>query len=87
MQGSGEGQLLPESSSPNANDELTGPEEPDEMVEEHPLQAMVPNQFIGAVGVLSACQRTALHCKTQAQAQHQTQIAWASTQDSVTSLH
>lgn len=33
-------------SSPNANDELACPEEPNEMVQEHPLQAMVPDELI-----------------------------------------
>ena len=39
---------------PNANDELAGPEKAHEMVQEHPFQAMIPDQLICAVWIISA---------------------------------
>ena len=48
---------------PNTNDELACPEKPNEVVEEHPFQAMVPDQLIGTVRILCTCERRTLHCR------------------------
>lgn len=52
--------------SPKANNELVGPQQPKEVVDEGVLQILVPLECIAAVGVISALGHlsscAALHC-------------------------